>query len=370
MRLSLRASLAWVLFGLSFTLSPAAAALPSTEEVIAAHVRALGGRAALDAVHALIIRGRYSEGNFSTDAVQAKMRPYYKLVGDPGKPPGDFVEGYDGSSWEYYAKLNLVLRTVGAAAAASRHGLPILGPLVDYKAQGFTVTVADIENVAGHRAYRLRVHMPDGYEEDQFLDTKTYLPIASRKVAKIHAFGEMVATETRYSDFRKVKGVLFPFLAQKVEIASGKVLNTFKTTSIKINPTLDPSVFSPPQVKRTPLQALLQKLFAERTDKEATLWSYREFRRAHPDVDMDFAIEVIGYQILKMGDTETAVALLEENARAYPKSTGAQFGLGRAYNTAGETAKAKAAFRAALVLDPKNKRAAKALKTLEEPSKP
>jgi tetratricopeptide (TPR) repeat protein len=212
--------------------------------------------------------------------------------------------------------------------------------------------------------------MPDGYEEDQFLDAKTHRCIASRKVAKIHAFGADVATETRFSDFRKVEGVLFPFLAQKVDIATGKVLNTFKTTSIEVNPKLDVSVFSPPDFKRTPLQGLLERLFAERTDKEAVLWSYRDFRAAHSDVDTDFAMEVIGYQILKMGEAETAIALLDANAEAYPKSSGAAFGVGRAYNTAGDAARAKEAFQRAVTLDPGNKRAAAALKALEEAPKP
>lgn len=212
--------------------------------------------------------------------------------------------------------------------------------------------------------------MADGYEEDELLDARTHLIVASRKAAKIHAFGAEVPTETRYSDFRAVNGVRFAFLAQKVDIATGKVLNTFRTVSIEVNPALDPAVFSPPDFKRTTLQALLERLFAERTDKEAMLWSYRDFRRAHPDVDTDFVMGAIGYQILKMGEAESAIALLEENARAYPKSSDAKLGLGRAYNTAGDKVKTKAAFEAAVAMDPANKRAAAALKILEDPPEP
>ncbi len=68
------------------------------------------GRAALNAMHSAILRGCYSEGDFSIDAVQARMRPYYKLA-------GDFAEGCDGSTWEYYAEPAIVLRTVGAATS-------------------------------------------------------------------------------------------------------------------------------------------------------------------------------------------------------------------------------------------------------------
>lgn len=107
MRLSFRVGFGWVLLSLCVSLSSSAVALPSTEHLIAAHVRALGGRAALDSVQSLIIRGRYSEADFSIDAAQAKMRPYYRLVGDPAKPLGDFAEGYDGSAWEYYGQLGV-----------------------------------------------------------------------------------------------------------------------------------------------------------------------------------------------------------------------------------------------------------------------
>ncbi|MFI5120752.1 MAG: tetratricopeptide repeat protein [Thermoanaerobaculia bacterium] len=70
---------------------------------------------------------------------------------------------------------------------------------------------------------------------------------------------------------------------------------------------------------------------------------------------------MIGYQILKMGDVEPAIALLEANARDHPGSSGAAFGLGRALSTAGRSAEARTAFMRALALDPGNKRARAAL---------
>ena len=187
----------------------------------------------------------------------------------------------------------------------------------------------------------------------------------------VHAFGREIATETRFSDYRSVGGILFPFLSREIEIETGKVLNEMKITSIVLNEKLDPRVFSPPVLTLTPLQKLLADLFGERSDANAVMWTYRDFRRAHPDVDTDEGMEVIGYQMLKMGDHQAAVALLTANALAYPHSSGAAFGLGRSYRETGELVKARDQFETALRLDPANKRARDALKAMsDEKAKP
>lgn len=60
-----------------------------------------------------------------------------------------------------------------------------------------------------------------------------------------------------------------------------------KTSSLVINQELDPSIFSPPVLKLTPLQKLMDQLFQERSDTQAVMWSYADFRTAHPDLATD-----------------------------------------------------------------------------------
>jgi hypothetical protein len=336
--------------------------LPSADQVVARYTQSRGGAEAIREIRTVIYRGTYHEGNYSSPhASMAKKRPFYKLVGDPEHLGRDFAEGYDGSAWEYYGDPGIVVRTVGAAAAAARHGLWIDGPLVDYREKGSTIEVRGIERIGGREAYWLRVRMLDGFEEDEFIDRQTWMLVASRKVAPVHAFGRAVASETRFDDFRPVAGVLFPFSDREVEIPGGRVLNEMQWREIIANQELDPSAFSPPSITRTPLQTLLDHLFVERADREAVIWSYREFRRAYPDVEVDAGIQAIGYQILKMGDIASAVALLEADTGDYQRSSGAFFGLGRAYRTAGRTADARRAFEKALALDSGNERARAAL---------
>jgi len=341
--------------------------LPTADQIVARYIEARGGEAKIRSIRTAIYRGVYREGDFvSPGAAMALMRPYYKLVGDPDKLSFEFREGYDGSAWEYYGNPGIVVRTVGPAAAAARHGLAIDGPLMDYRQKGTTITVLGIEPIAGRPAYRLLVRMRDGFEEEEFVDTETALLVAERKVAPVHAFGKAIASETRFGDYRPVQGVRFAHSDREVEIATGKVLNEMSWTSITVNQEIDPAVFSPPVFTRTPLQRLLDQLYLERTDIQAVLWSYHEFRRVHPAIETDEGIQVIGYQILKMGDHSSAVALLKANASDYPRSSGAAFALGRAHQTAGNLSESRVEFQRALSLDPGNKRAAEALRNLPD----
>jgi hypothetical protein len=337
------------------------AAPPSVDEILQHHIAALGGQKNLDAVQNLIVRGTYTEHGQSGAAQLARMRPFYKLVGDPLRRSAEFEEGYDGSAWEFYGDPGIVLRTVGPAAAAARHGLYILGNLVDFKTQGSTVRLLGSAKIDGRNVYQLRVRMLDGFEQDEFINARTWLVVADRKVAKVHAFGSDVASETRWSDYRVVNGVLFAFLNAEVDLATGKELNRFQTDRIEVNQRLDASMFMPPLIRRTPLQAAMDQIFQERDDADAVQWTYHDFRIAYPEINTEAAMEVIGYQSLKMGSIASAVALLEHNRLDYPQSVGAAFGLGRAYKMDGRILPAKAEFERALALDPKHQRSRDAL---------
>lgn len=350
-----------------------AADLSDVDAILARHYAARGGLVRLRGITSIVSRFTYGEPGHAipadiANATMAVMRPCYKLVGDPAHRSTVFAEGWDGSSWEFYGDPGIVLRTVGAASAASRHHACLDGPLVDYRAYGSSITLEGSDTVGRRPAYRLRVHMPDGFEEDELIDKTTWMLVAQRKVAKVHAFGEAVASETRYSDFRVVDGVQFPFRDQEVVIGSNQVLNEGVTHAIELNSLHDPAVFSPPAFQRTALQDFLEKLFAERDDAQAAAWSYADFRRAHPATDTNDGVQAIGYQMLKMDEPATAIALLERNAHDYPQSSDAAFGLARAYKTAGRMDEARHALQRALQIEPGNRRAKAMLQDLEKPA--
>ncbi|MFI5120751.1 MAG: hypothetical protein ACHQM4_10070, partial [Thermoanaerobaculia bacterium] len=109
---------------------------PTVDDIVSRHIEARGGAEKMRGLRTIVYRGTYREGDHVGDAVMALMRPFYKLVGDPDRPNRSFAEGYDGGAWEYHGDPGIVVRTVGAAAAAARHGLAIDGPLFEYREKG------------------------------------------------------------------------------------------------------------------------------------------------------------------------------------------------------------------------------------------
>jgi tetratricopeptide (TPR) repeat protein len=353
-------------------MAAAAAAAPEPPDVatiIPRHIEARGGAETMRAIENLMFeKGQYEEPGYhgSGDATMTLARPYYKLVGYPGRSK-DLMEGYNGAAWEWYAEPGFVLWTTGAASEASRHYADVDGPFLDYQAKGYTAKLVGAAEIDGRPAWEVELTMPDGYESDNFFDQKSYLLVASGQTAKVHAFGAKVPSRTRFSDFRPVAGVLFPFRSSEVEIATGKELNAMQWGSITANRDIPTSWFSPPEFERKPIQVLIEQLYGQREDPAAVLWTYRVYRLAHPGEDTSDAAQIAGYQSLKMGQAKSAIALLGANARDYPDKPDAAFGLGRAYATAGREAEARAEFRRALTLDPKHSRAADALKALDTP---
>jgi len=345
----------------------------SADQIVQGHIQGLGGIEKIHALHSLVIRGIYhepgeipsSEPPLMPDAYQAFMRPYYEVIGDPADRNPDIREGFDGSVWEYYGDPGVVVRTVGAAAAATRHASEFLqDPLVDHKAKGTRIELEGTEKIADRNAYKLHVTLADGFEKVLFVDAENFLIVSERKSAPIHAFGNLVTTETRFTDYRSEGGVMMNHRTVETEIATGKVLNEFRIVRIEVNTLNNPSIFSPAPYLRTPLQQLLEQLYMERTDPVSVMYSYRGFRLANPELDTHEGVEFIGYQMAKMGDYTSAIELLKVNAADYIQYPSAQYGLARAYQAAGDVQHARVAFRKALQIDPAYKKASDGLNAL------
>lgn len=354
-----------ILFILLIAMNLRGQTLPSLDSILQRHIDALGGRDNINRVHTVVQHLVYREGDFVIpNAFIARMRPYFKTIGDPHDKSIEINEGYDGSAWEYYADPGVVLRTVGAAAAATRHSTEIIDSLVDYQSAGTQIELVGREEFAGKPTYQLHVTLADGFDKDVFVDPDSYLIIADRRSAPVHAFGNEVRSESRFTDYRRVNGVLFPFKITETEIVTGKELNSNTVASLEVNVPLDPSFFGPPEFERTPLQQMLEQLYMERTDPICVMWTYRAFRTAHPKVDTHAGVEFIGYQMAKMRDFRGSIELLTANATDHPNSASAQFGLGRAYQAAGDVENARLHFRKALEIDPKFKKASVGLEGL------
>lgn len=342
--------------------------------IVAQHVEAIGGSARIDALHSFGIHLRYTEGSHSSDhGYMAFQRPFYRVVGNPADPitVDTIREGYDGSAWEFYADPGIVLRTIGAAARATRHGAQqFIDPLVNYQARGVRLELTGTRMLGASNEFVLHATLRDGFQTNILVNTRTYLIDASEAVVPMHAFGRKLHTINIFRDYRPVGGVLYPFMTSEVDESTGKTLDSSRVLSVESNHVYPSAYFSPPTWNRTPLQQLIQRVYDERDQATAVMETYYDFM---PVVDVHGktaadAIDFVGYQCLKMGHPDSAIALLRANAIANPSYAPAYFGLGRALAAGGKRNEAVADFRRALALDPSYQRAKDALDALTDRS--
>lgn len=98
---------------------------------------------------------------------------------------------------------------------------------------------------------------------------------------------------------------------------------------------------------------------------EKALATYQAFKTRDPGFEIDETeLNRWGYQRLAAGDTHMAVGVLKLAADLHPDSWNAFDSLGEAYAADGDKARAVAAYRQSLVLNPKNENGAVQLKVL------
>jgi hypothetical protein len=316
----------------------------TAQEIVQRYIAARGGLEKMRAIRTLVFRGP-PRPNGRPGRRILRARPFYLNVG---------AEGSDGSPWEAYDESGLQPRVTAAPGAALRHTSYFDDPLVMTLEPGWEIELTGSERIGDRDAWRLRVTYPDGFVNESFVDKATWLLIARRFTAPVHAFGASVTSQAVIGDYRPVNGVLFPFSLREVDLATGEAMDDFTWEAIEANAALDVAQFSPPARVATPVSRLVNGIFAARLVTSDALGWYHDFQRdpATSNIDIEAAIESVGYECLKNGAVPTGTALLEENLRAHPASARAQFGVGRAYRAAGREADALERFREALRLDP------------------
>jgi hypothetical protein len=114
------------------------------------------------------------------------------------------------------------------------------------------------------------------------------------------------------------------------------------------------------------IRAVLYGTYRSKGVKEA-IARYRELRRNAPD-KYDFNVlqlNSMGYELLRNGDTKSAVEIFRLNVEQFPMDANVYDSLGEAYLKQGEKALAVENYKKSLDLNPQNENARDVLKKLE-----
>jgi hypothetical protein len=186
---------------------------PTVDELVAKNLEAKGGAAALNAIQTIRFEGRLlvNQGQVELTYTQTKKRPG-KVRTDGVLQGMTLVQAYDGASgWKIYpfGGRKDPEKMSGDESKSLVEDAEIGGPLVDWKAEGKTVTYLGTEDVEGTPAHKLRVVRKNGDVIYVYLDPDYFLEI--RTITQRVEQGAKVEVETDLGDYEKVNGVFFPF---------------------------------------------------------------------------------------------------------------------------------------------------------------
>ncbi len=127
-------------------------------------------------------------------------------------------------------------------SAQAGHGID--GPLIDHAAKGNSVTLESVDQVGQRKAYRLKVHLAKGGDEDVWVDTETYLELRHDRMVDAPA-GAPRRLSVTYGDYRAVEGLQIPFL---IETGGGAdaTPDRMRIERVVLNVPLDDAMFGNP----------------------------------------------------------------------------------------------------------------------------
>src|SRR5205807_1838884 len=145
---------------------------------------------------------------FATEAVAATVAVEFQ-----GQKAVQVYDGQNGWKLRPFLNRNDVEPLSEEERQRVVHQSDVDGPLIDYAVKGSTLELDGTEMVEGRANYRLKLTTQDGYARRIWVDGKTFLE--SKIEGSPRRFdGKMRRVASYLRDYRKVNGVLFPFVSE------------------------------------------------------------------------------------------------------------------------------------------------------------
>ena len=217
-------------------------------DIIANNSKAMGGRDRIESVRTLKVSLHIKDPGFEVDAIYHAARPGKMRIDifDHGRCV--YMERFDGvRGWQWNGKEEKEEGVVPTAAL--RHGVELPGNLFglhELQKRGHRLELTGREKIDGVDYYVVRLVFADGYECSLFVDPRSWRITRRRDVRALHPDVDPTKTtiESRKSDWRQVDGLWFSFAIEDVDLNTGKILETTTVKETKVNPTIDPAIFS------------------------------------------------------------------------------------------------------------------------------
>ncbi len=228
----------------------------TAKQIVAQNVKARGGLGAWRKIDTMVSIGQLETGNPSMPRVpfvlqQARPNKSRFEIHVRDKTSVRVFNGVEG--WKLHQTHNgkpEVAAYTAEEVASARDGLGVDGPLIDYQAKGIGVDFDGIDEVAGKKAYRLRVKLPSGATRRWWIDAATFLDLKYERESRTST-GEPGRVTVSFADYKSVDGVLIPHSIVTGQ-ESGKTTEAMMVERVFLNRPLEDTVFSQPRSSAHP----------------------------------------------------------------------------------------------------------------------
>lgn len=215
---------------------------PSTDQILAKYLEALGGQAAIDKLKTAVMKGTYTGANGAAlpyEVYMAAPDKFYVLV---TTQQGAVERGFDGQvGWEKGAR---GVAPLPAGTLESLKQIFLFYSNIRIKEQFTSLRVGRREKIGDREVIPVAGRTADNRREQLYFDAETGLLV--RRIRYTPTIIGIIPEQTDFEDYRDVDGVKFPFTVRVSSVEVGNPIGTRKYTEIKLNGPVDDSKFKMP----------------------------------------------------------------------------------------------------------------------------
>jgi hypothetical protein len=219
------------------------------DQIIDRNAEAMGGRAKIESLQTVEIQLHVTDPGFEVDGMYHAARPGRMRIDIMADGKRVYGERFDGQkAWQWQEGKGE--REEGPApTAALRHGVELPGNLFglhELQKRGHKLELTGREQADGIDYYVINVTFADGDQTSLLINPQTWRIDRRRDVRALHPDVDPTPTtiESRKSDWRQVDGYWFAFAGEDVDLETGKVLEKMRIKEVRVNPKIDPAMFT------------------------------------------------------------------------------------------------------------------------------
>lgn len=223
-----------------------AATAQDLDDIIARHIKAMGGAEKLAKLESIKITAEMDVMNMkvpiSTIIVQNKGFRSETTV--QGMTIVQAVNGTKGWAINPMAGQTKATALPDEAVKSMAAETDLTG-LYNYKEKGYKLTLDGEEDLQGAKVYKVSMLLPNGIKRVNYISKDTFYIL--KIIAQTNVNGQDVMSENTQSDFRAVDGIYYPFSSEVTTSAMPGTKMGLKITSLEVNQKIDPNIFVMPQ---------------------------------------------------------------------------------------------------------------------------